>query len=328
MSRIIVLLVFQSLIASLGIGLINTGMAQDKIGVTLYRYDYNFIQLMCSELERNAAKHQLSVLMNNAQNSQLVQNNQVETLLEQKVKVLAVNLVDQNAWRTVIGKAIDRNVPIILFNKAPGRQALESYDHAYYIGSDPSEIAKLQAEMVAKQWKVNPQFDLNKDEKIQYALLKGENGHPDAELRTRVVSQQLEQLIPGSQMLALESAQWQTGIAKEKVSAWFATPHKEKIEVIIANNDAMAIGALEAAATQGKLGPIYGVDGIPAALNLIKMGALAGTIQNDWVSQSKAILTFSENLAKGKKVDEGTAWQLKDRVLRVPYKMIEKNDLK
>ncbi|WGE58001.1 substrate-binding domain-containing protein [Actinobacillus equuli] len=316
-----------SLIASLGISVANTGMAQDKIGVTLYRYDDNFIHLMRGELEKNANKHQLSILMNDAQNSQFVQNNQVETLLEQKVKVLAVNLVDQNAWRTVIGKAIDRNVPIILFNKDPGRQALDSYDNVYYIGSDPSEIAKLQAEMIAKQWKANPQYDLNKDGKIQYAVLKGENGHPDAELRTRVVSQQLEQLIPGSQMLALESAQWQTGMAKEKVSAWFATPHKEKIEVIVANNDAMAIGALEAAATQGKLVPIYGVDGIPAALNLIKMGALAGTIQNDWVSQSKAILAFSENLAKGKKADEGTAWQLKDRVLRVPYKMIEKADL-
>lgn len=316
-----------SLIANLGISIANTSIAQDKIGITLYRYDDHFIHLMRGELEKNANNYQLSVLMNDAQNSQFVQNNQVETLLEQNVKVLAVNLVDQNAWRTVVGKAIDRNVPIILFNKDPGPQALESYDNAYYVGSDPIEIAKLQAEMVVKQWKENPQYDLNKDGQIQYAVLKGENGHPDAELRTRVVSQQLEELMPGSQMLALESALWQTDIAKEKVRAWFATPHKENIEVIISNNDAMAIGAVEATAALGKLVPIYGVDGTPSALNLIKIGALAGTIQNDWVSQSNAILSFSANLAKGKRADEGTAWHLKDRVLKVPYKRIEKTDL-
>ncbi|WP_150538767.1 substrate-binding domain-containing protein [Actinobacillus vicugnae] len=316
-----------SLIASLGIGIANASLAQDKVGVTLYRYDDNFIYLMKGELEKHANQQQLSLLMNDAQNSQFVQNNQVEALLEQKVKVLAVNLVDQNAWRTVVGKAIDRNVPIILFNKDPGRQALESYDNVYYVGTDATEIAKLQAEMVVKQWKANPQYDLNKDGQIQYAILKGENGHPDAELRTRVVAQHLEQLVTGSQMLALESAQWRTELAKEKVSAWFATPHKEQIEVIIANNDAMAIGASEATAAQGKLIPIYGIDGIPAALNLIKIGALAGTIQNDWISQSKAIMAFSANLAKGKPADVGTEWQLKDRVLRVPYKMIEKTDL-
>lgn len=300
-----------------------------NVSVMLYQYDDTFIGLMKDSLTEISHQYPtLNFRFNDSQNSQFVQNNQVDKALELKAKVLAVNLVDPNAWRTVVGKAMDSNVPVIFFNKDPSSRALESYDNAYYVGTDPVEMGKFQAAMIAKQWKANPQYDLNKDGKIQYAVLKGEIGHPDAENRTQTVINELANLVPGSEMLAMESAQWRTDLAKEKVTAWFKASSQNKIEVIVANNDAMAIGASEAAVTQGQNIPIYGVDGIPAALNMIKIGALAGTIQNDWVSQSQAIVDFANNLAQGKKADAGTKWQLKDRVLRVPYKMIEKSDIK
>ncbi|VEI48316.1 periplasmic sugar-binding protein [Actinobacillus equuli] len=52
------------------------------------------------------------------------------------------------------------------------------------MGTDPKESGLIQGDLIAKQWKANPALDLNKDGKVQYALLKGEPGHPDAEART------------------------------------------------------------------------------------------------------------------------------------------------
>lgn len=88
----------------------------------------------------------------------------------------------------------------------------------------------------------------------------------------------------------------------------------------------MAIGAVEATLEQGKTLPIYGVDATPEALTLIKQGKLAGTVRNNWIAQSQAIMAFAENLANGKPADAGTAWKLQNRVLRIPYIRIEKKD--
>ena len=66
-------------------------------------------------------------------------------------------------------------------------KAIDSYDAAYYVGTDPKESGIIQGDLIAKQWKAHPEWDLNKDGKIQFALLKGEPGHPDAEARTKYV---------------------------------------------------------------------------------------------------------------------------------------------
>lgn len=311
---------------TLALGFSLNSYAQDKVGVTIYHYGDDFMQLMKDELASASHQKDIKLLFNDAQNSQFVQNNQVTTLLENKAKVLAVNLVYPNAWSTTIGNAKERNIPVIFFNRDPGNKAIASYDKAYYVGSDPAEAGILQARMIAKQWKANPQFDLNRDGKIQYALLKGEDFHPDAEIRTKSVISELEKQGLKIDQLALEPANWQMQMAKEKVLAWLASDENQ-IEVIIANNDAMAIGAAEAVATHGKRLPIYGVDAVPEALNFIKLGMLAGTVKNDWINQSKAIIDFAANLAKGKPAASGTNWQLKGRVLRIPYITIEKENL-
>ena len=103
---------------AVGIGLSSSVMAQDTLGVSLYQYDDNFIRLMHDKLiEYSSENPSLSLLMNDAQNSQFVQNKQVQTLVNHKVKVLAVNLVDPSAWVTVIGKAKEANFRLFCLTK-------------------------------------------------------------------------------------------------------------------------------------------------------------------------------------------------------------------
>lgn len=71
----------------------------------------------------------------------------------------------------------------------------------------------------------------------------------------------------------------------------------DKIEAIISNNDAMAIGAIEALQKYGynkedksKYIPVFGIDGIPAAKDLINKGVMTGTVFRILIKQLKPFI--------------------------------------
>ncbi|EPE68565.1 galactose/glucose ABC transporter substrate-binding protein MglB, partial [Pasteurella multocida] len=302
--------------------------AADRIGVTIYKYDDNFMSLMRKEINKEAEQFKdIELLMNDSQNAQAVQNDQVDGLISKGVKALAINLVDPAAAPTIIGKAKPDDIPVVFFNKDPGAKAIGSYEHAYYVGTDPKESGLIQGSLIAKHWQANPAYDLNQDGKIQYVLLKGEPGHPDAEARTKFVIEELNNKGIQTEQLFIDTGMWDAALAKDKMDAWLSSSKANQIEVIIANNDGMAMGALEATKAHGKKLPIFGVDALPEVLQLIKKGEIAGTVLNDGVNQGKAVVQLSNNLAKGKPATEGTKWQLKDRVVRIPYVGVDADNL-
>lgn len=98
-----------------------------KVGVTIYKYDDNFMSLMRKALENEAATQKTAeLLLNDSQNSQSTQNDQVDILISKGVKVLAINLVDPSAAPTIISKAQAANIPVIFFNKGPWRRGFEN----------------------------------------------------------------------------------------------------------------------------------------------------------------------------------------------------------
>ncbi|VTR23856.1 periplasmic sugar-binding protein [Actinobacillus pleuropneumoniae] len=312
---------------ALGAG-ISTAQAETRIGVTIYKYDDNFMALMRKEIDKEASQFKdVKLLMNDSQNTQSIQNDQVDVLLSKGVKALAINLVDPSASKTIIDKAKGEDLPIVFFNKDPGEKAIASYDKAYYVGTDPKESGLIQGDLIAKQWKANPALDLNKDGKVQYALLKGEPGHPDAEARTKYVVEGLAAQGIQSEQIFMDAALWDAAQAKDKVDAWLSSGKAKDIEVIISNNDGMALGALEATKAHGRKLPIFGVDALPEALQLVKKGELAGTVLNDGAGQGKAVVQLAANLAEGKAAGEGTNWKIENRVVRIPYVGVDKDNL-
>lgn len=220
--------------------------------------------------------------MNDSQNDQSKQNDQIDVLIAKGVKALDINLVDHAAAPVVIQKARGNDIPVVFYNKEPSRKDLDSYDKAYYVGTDSKESGIIQGELIAKHWKAHPDWDLNKDGVIQFVMIKGEPGHPDAEARTSYVIKTLnDQEKLKTQQLQLDTAMWDTAQAKDKVDAWLSGPNANKIEVVIANNGAMAMGAVEALKAHNKSSiPVFGVDGLPEALALVNSGAMAGTVLN------------------------------------------------
>ncbi len=304
--------------------------ADTRIGVTIYKYDDNFMSVVRKAIEKDAKESKgVQLLMNDSQNDQSKQNDQVDVLIAKGVKALAINLVDPAAAPVIIDKARGNNIPVVFYNKEPSRKDLDSYDKAYYVGTDSKESGIIQGELIAKHWKAHPEWDLNKDGVIQYVLLKGEPGHPDAEARTSYVIKTLEgQEKLKVQQLQLDTAMWDTAQAKDKTDAWLSGPNANKIEVVIANNDAMAMGAVEALKAHNKQAiPVFGVDALPEALALVKSGAMAGTVLNDADNQAKATFDLAKNLAAGKPAAEGTNWKLENKVVRIPYVGVDKDNL-
>lgn len=300
-----------------------------RIGLTAYKYDDNFIALFRKVVSEEAGKvaDKVELQMNDSQNSQTTQNEQIDVMLSKGVDALAINLVDPAAAEVVVGKIKPADVPVVFYNRRPSDAVMDSYEKAYYVGVDPNAQGIAQGELVAKLWKENPALDLNKDGVIQYVMLKGEPGHPDAEARTIYSIKTLNDMGFKTEELHLDAAMWDTAMAKDKVDAWLSGPNGNKIEVIICNNDGMALGAIESQKAFGKNLPVFGVDALPEALVKIEAGEMAGTVLNDAKGQGKGTFDIAVNLAAGKDAVEGTGLTLENRVLLVPSIGIDKTNV-
>jgi len=302
------------------------------VGATIYKFDDNFMSYVRRAMQ-DEAKSKINLMLNDSQNDQAKQMEQVDTLIAKGAKSLAINLVDPKAAPTIIDKARAKNLPVIFFNKEPDASVMKSYDKAYYVGTTSAESGILQGDLIAKAWEANKdKWDKNHDGKIQYVLLKGEPGHPDAEARTKYVIDELHKKGIQTEELAMDTAMWDATKATEKMDAWISK-YGDKIEFVIANNDGMALGAIASLEKAGyftgnKYMPVVGVDAIPEALDKIKEGKMVGSILNDAKNQGKATIDLAANAANGKDVLSGTQWKLDNtKAVRVPYVMVTKDNI-
>ncbi len=293
------------------------------IGVTIYKYDDNFMSFVRRAIETKAAgKAELQIV--DSQNSQATQNDQVDTMISKGAKSLAINLVDPQAASTIIEKAKAAKLPVIFFNKEPDTAVLAGYDKAWYVGTTSSESGIIQGEVITNAWKANPAWDRNGDGVMSYVLLKGEPGHPDAEARTKYVVETVVAAGIKVEELELQTGMWDSVKGKELMDAWIAK-HGDAIEMVICNNDGMALGAIQSLNASGyfdagKFMPVVGVDAIPDALEEIKAGRMVGTVLNDAKNQGGAAFDLALNVANGKDPLDGTSWTLDDtKAVRVPY---------
>lgn len=89
---------------------------------------------------------------------------------------------------------------------------------------------------------------------------------------------------------------------------WLINPEfGNDIEVIIANNDSMALGALQATQKLNRRLPIYGIDGSKEALEKINTGELTGSIENSPYYLGEMTYEHMLNLLyKDKKVEDSS----------------------
>jgi len=135
-----------------------------KVGVTVYKYDDNYMSFVRKAIEKTAEENaEVELLICDSMNDQAKQNDQIDTYINKGVKALCVNLVEPAAGETVVEKARKAGIPIVFYNKEPAKDVIMGYDKCWYAGITSAEFGIQQGHMIVNAWKANPSWDKNND---------------------------------------------------------------------------------------------------------------------------------------------------------------------
>ena len=283
-----------------------------EIGLAIYKYDDNFMTAYRNELvsyfEELGAKdgNTYNVDMQDGKGDQSHQTEQLDNFITQQKDLIIANLVDPTGAENLINKAKADNIPVIFINREP--KSVDDMEiwpgKTTYVGADATQSGLFQGEMIAA---LDNNGDVNGDGVVKYFTLYGEPGNVDADQRTEYSIKGLEAKGVKTEMIREKiQANWNTEEARSATADVIQTLGKD-LEVIFANNDGMAIGAIaaikDAGLTPNKDIYVVGVDAVADALELVNEGELTGTVLNDHFNQSHTAADIAVKLLNGEDVE-------------------------
>lgn len=293
-----------------------TGVEEEKkmlrIGVTLYRGDDSFINNLRERMEEKAKAYEketgTKVILDvvDAKGSQNAQNSQVDRFISLGVDAICVNMVDRSAASYIISGAMDADIPVVFFNREPVEEDMRRWEKLYYVGESAKESAVLQGNILVETYKKDPAaLDLNGDGKVSYVLLEGETSHQDSLIRTEWSIQTLKDGGVPLEKITGGIANWE----KSQGSAWmekWLDEYPDEIELVISNNDDMALGAADALERRGIKRPvkIVGIDGTPQGIEGLNSGKIFGTVQCDSVEYADVVFRIAAAAGLGQDVQK------------------------
>lgn len=299
-----------------------------KIGVTIYdQYDTFLSQYMDCFTKELEADEDVDVVVYNASQSQQTQNAQVKKMIEDGCDVICVNLVDRTDPSTVIDAAKKADVPIIFFNRELVEGDIGRWNRLFYVGADAAQSGILEGELAASTCLSDKSIDRNGDGKIQYIVLEGEAGHQDAIVRTEYSVDTLVKKGVEVDKLGYAIANWNRAQAQTKVAS-FIENYGDGIELIMSNNDDMALGAIDAYEAAGMLKSdwpvIFGIDGTTVGLEAVRDDKMTGTVYNDKEGQAEAMYRLAVTLGHGGSIEElADEFEITDgKYIRLSYEKI------
>ena len=270
----------------------------------------------------------INVEVMDASQSQLTQNEQVKSLIEKGCDVICVNLVDRTEPTTITDLAENKQVPIIFFNRELVAEDLERWSELYYVGADALQSGVFEGELAANAFKTNAKMDKNGDDICQYVVLEGEAGHQDSIVRTEYSVNTLIENGVEAEKLGYAMANWNRAQAQTKTAA-LLTQFDGKIELIIANNDDMALGAIDALRDsqipREDWPGVVGIDGTDAGLLAVENGEMLGTVYNDKEGQAREMLNLAFAIAT--KGDKDSIPLIDGKYVRTPYHKVTQENV-
>ncbi len=298
------------------------------IGVTYYNQSDTFLNelLACFREQLDYLEREdcdITMTIRDAAGSQRTQDDQVASLITEGCDILCVNLVDRADPSEIIDVARENDVPIIFFNREPVAEDLKQWDKLYYVGADAKQSGVMQGELAVDIIQENSRIDRNKDGKIQYVVLEGEAGHQDAIIRTESVVDTLKNSGVELEKLSWQIANWNRAQAQNRMTQMIGQ-YQTEIELVLANNDDMALGAIDAYEktnfTESALPVFLGIDGTDAGLQAILDSKLAGTVYNDKEGQAEAMARLAVAIASGEGIEEIEFEN--DKYIYLPYSKV------
>lgn len=333
MKKIVTLLLALALV--LGLTACGSGGGSSKKGevsVFYYTYSDTYISSVRTSMDKLLKKAGINFQNYDANGNQTTQTEQVTTAIAKGSKALIVNVVDtgsNDAAQNIVDLAKAQNIPVIFFNRSVEESVVSSYDKCVFVGTDYEMAGHMQGEMVGKYVLENfDKLDLNGDGKISYVMFKGQEGNMEAIARTQYGVEDADKVLTngGKEKLSFYDASntnkylvdqdglWSSAAATNYMStilAQYSESNKNMVELVIANNDEMALGAISALQAagynkgSGKTIPVFGVDATDAAKEAIKNGSMVGSIKQDAEGMANVITTIAQNFLDTKDTFDG-----------------------
>ncbi len=226
---------------------------------------------------------------------------------------------------------LNKDKPLVFFNRQPsdptsGKIDMASMnwnDKTYYVGFDAAGGGSVQGKLITDFLaQADASIDRNGDGILGYVLCIGDVGHNDSKARTEGIRKALGTWagttdpitvqegsvtiggttfkvveLEGKAMTGTDGSTWNANAATEAMGGW-ATKFADQIDMVISNNDGMAMGCLQASNYPAGV-PIFGYDANADAIEAIGKGVLTGTVSQNVDAQATATLQVLRNLLDG-----------------------------
>ena len=298
-----------------------------KVGVFYYNFADAYITTVRTAMDKQLEELGVQYQNFDAQTNQGEQLNQVNTAISDGYNLLVVNVVENaspDAAQNIADAAKAAGIPVVFFNRDFDVSVLESYEETAFVGTDPAEAGHMQGKAAGEYLVENfDTVDLNGDGKISYVMFKGQEGNPEADYRTQFGVEDADAVLEAAGKPALEfyDANNASKYLVDQTGAWSAQAaadymntilgqynegNNNMVELVLANNDSMAEGAISALQTAGwnleggdKVIPVYGVDAMASAVEKIDNGIMTGTVKQDGDAMAATIATLVKNVMDG-----------------------------
>ena len=333
-----------------------------KIDVFWYDYRDSDLATVRSAMEAALAVSGggITATMYDCEDEPLVQMQSVEAAIAQGSDLLVVNIVaigSEEVAMSIVNLAREADIPILFFNREITDAVVNSYDKCVFVGTDADEGGIKQGQAVAEFLLSGDNlsiYDLDGDGEIKYIMFRGEHGGILSFGRTLFSVKNANELLVGKAKLVPShanetvnhysddgisnyflygnwSASTATDLMRTAITSYSLTDGS--IELILANNDDMAIGAIgalkEVGFNTGVHGagfiPVFGIDATAAAREAIANGKMTATVMQDADDMAKCIVELINNVVDGRGIKDNLGSYIVDRdaaKIRVPDQII------
>lgn len=277
---------------------------KDKITFIMASRD-EFMSSIEAAMSQAADELNYDLSVQDAQNDMSKQIQYVETCANAGQKAVIVLLADADAGQSIIDAAGDMKV--VFVNRPPTDYNLLSAENVAYVGSDEDTSGYYQGEYLAKYFKDKGKTD------IKYLMVQGTLGQVSTTKRSEGVLKALKDNgINATEASAPVVADYDRPTAQEMIQPLLTSGID--YDCIIANNDAMALGCVEAckSASVDIDFPIVGIDATADGAAAVQNGELAMTVFQNPVGQGRGALLAASNLINGDPVNKGMDYELDD----------------
>ncbi len=301
---------------------------EGDVSVFYYTYGDTYISSVRTALDASLEAAGIPYQDYDSNNSQTTQTEQVTTAIAKGTSLLVVNLVDSgsdDAAKNIIEQASAQNIPVIFFNRSVSEEVVSGYDKCVFVGTDYEMAGHMQGEMIGEYLMANfEEVDLNGDGQISYVMFKGQEGNAEAIARTQFGVEDADAILTAGGKPALsfydssnenkylvdQDGAWSAAAANnymQTILSQYSEANGNMVELVIANNDEMAIGSVTALQNAGynledgsaTVIPVFGVDATDAAKEAIGKGTMTGTIKQDADGMANTIAQISSNFLGG-----------------------------